>query len=202
MPTEPVPAHRDDRPRCSWATSTPEYIRYHDEEWGTELHGDDALFERLTLAAFQSGLSWITILRKRENFRASFAGFSIDAVAAFTATDEERLMADAEAHNSRRLDAMVFPAQIDTVTPELFAAGRKHADESGRRFSTHIGQSVVEVREMIRRHNMTPIQWAAAQGLLKNDTGLAHCILLDDHPHMVDVVSDAAFAIGGGACGE
>ena len=58
---------------------------------------------------------------------------------------------------------MVFPAQIDTVTPELFAAGRKHADESGRRFSTHIGQSVVEVREMIRRHNMTPVQWAAAE---------------------------------------
>ena len=56
--------------------------------------------------------------------------------------------------------AMVFPAQIDTVTPELFAAGRKHADEAGRRFSTHICQSVVEVREMIRRHNMTPIQWA------------------------------------------
>ena len=96
----------------------------------------------------------------------------------------KRVMADAEAHNSGRLDSMVFPAQIDTVTPELFAAGRKHADESGRHFSTHIGQSVVEVREMIRRHNMTPIQWAAAQGLLKDDTVLAHCILLDDHPQI------------------
>jgi cytosine/adenosine deaminase-related metal-dependent hydrolase len=96
----------------------------------------------------------------------------------------QRVMADAEAHNSRRLDAMVFPAQIDTVTPELFAAGRKHADESGRRFSTHIGQSVVEVREMIRRHNLTPVQWAAQNGLLKNDTVLAHCILLDDHPQI------------------
>lgn len=96
----------------------------------------------------------------------------------------KKVMADAEAHNSRRLDAMVFPAQIDTVTPELFAAGRKHADEAGRRFSTHIGQSVVEVREMIRRHNMTPVQWAAAQGLLKDDTVLAHCILLDDHPQI------------------
>ncbi|MFI5032133.1 MAG: amidohydrolase family protein [Reyranellales bacterium] len=96
----------------------------------------------------------------------------------------QRVMADAEAHNSNRLDAMVFPAQIDTVTPELFAAGRKHADESGRRFSTHIGQSVVEVREMIRRHNLTPVQWAAQNGLLKNDTVLAHCILLDDHPQI------------------
>lgn len=96
----------------------------------------------------------------------------------------KRVMADAEAHNSRRLDAMVFPAQIDTVTPELFAEGRRHADATGRRFSTHICQSVVEVREMIRRHNMTPVQWAAAQGLLTGDTVLAHCILLDDHPQI------------------
>jgi cytosine/adenosine deaminase-related metal-dependent hydrolase len=94
------------------------------------------------------------------------------------------VMADAESHNSGRLDAMVFPAQIDTVTPELFAAGRRHADEAGRRFSTHIGQAVVEVREMIRRHSMTPVQWAAARGLLKRDTILAHCILLDDHPQI------------------
>ncbi len=84
-----------DRVRCAWADSTPEYVRYHDEEWGTPLRGDDALFERLSLEAFQSGLSWITILRKRPAFRAAFAGFSIDAVAAFTADDEARLMADA-----------------------------------------------------------------------------------------------------------
>ena len=96
----------------------------------------------------------------------------------------KRVMADAEGHNSRRLNAVVFPAQIDTVTPELFAAARKHADESGRRFSTHIGQSVVEVREIIRRHNTTPVQWAAQQGLLNKDTVLAHCILLDDHPQI------------------
>lgn len=114
----------------------------------------------------------------------------------------KKVMADAEAHNSRRLDAMVFPAQIDTVTPELFAAGRKHADESGRRFSTHIGQSVVEVREMIRRHNMTPVQWAASQGLLKNDTVLAHCILLDDHPQIgwhtrkdLDLIAEAGASV-------
>ena len=81
--------------RCAWATSSPEYVAYHDEEWGTPLHGDDALFERLCLEAFQSGLAWITILRKRPAFRAAFAGFAIDAVAAFTEEDEERLMADA-----------------------------------------------------------------------------------------------------------
>ena len=108
-----------------------------------------------------------------------------DEAAGLAAFDKARkVMDEAEGHNSGRLDALVFPAQIDTVTPELFAAARKHAGESGRRFSTHIGQSVVEVREMIRRHNMTPIQWAHAQGLLGNDTILAHCILLDDHPQI------------------
>jgi DNA-3-methyladenine glycosylase I len=85
----------DGKIRCGWATSTPDYVRYHDEEWGTTLHGDDALFERMTLEAFQSGLSWITILRKREAFRAAFAGFAIERVAAFTGEDEARLMADA-----------------------------------------------------------------------------------------------------------
>jgi DNA-3-methyladenine glycosylase I len=81
--------------RCAWANGAPEYVVYHDEEWGTPLRGDDALFERLCLEGFQSGLSWITILRKRPAFRAAFAGFSIDAVAAFTEDDEARLMADA-----------------------------------------------------------------------------------------------------------
>ena len=114
----------------------------------------------------------------------------------------KRVMAEAEAHNSGRLEAVVFPAQIDTVTPELFAVGRKHADQSGLRFSTHIGQSVVEVREMIRRHNMTPVQWAAAQGLLKKDTVLAHCILLDDHPQIswhtrkdLDLIAEAGASV-------
>ena len=81
--------------RCPWGLSTPDYVRYHDEEWGRPVHGDDRMFERLTLEAFQSGLSWITILRKRESFRSAFAGFSVEAVAASGAADEERLMADA-----------------------------------------------------------------------------------------------------------
>ena len=68
----------DGRPRCFWAVGgAPEYLPYHDEEWGRPVLDDDLVFERLTLEAFQSGLSWLTILRKRENFRAAFAGFSI-----------------------------------------------------------------------------------------------------------------------------
>jgi DNA-3-methyladenine glycosylase I len=85
----------DGRPRCPWALSAPEYVAYHDDEWGRPVRGDDALFERITLEAFQSGLSWLTILRKREAFRAAFAGFAIEAVAAFGPADVERLLADA-----------------------------------------------------------------------------------------------------------
>lgn len=74
--------------------SAPEYISYHDDEWGVPLHGDDALFERMCLEAFQSGLSWITILRKRPAFRAAFAGFDIATVAGFDEHDTARLLTD------------------------------------------------------------------------------------------------------------
>ncbi|WP_116951164.1 DNA-3-methyladenine glycosylase I [Jiangella endophytica] len=84
----------DGRPRCPWGLSTPDYVAYHDDEWGRPVHGDAALYERLTLEAFQSGLSWLTILRKRDGFRKAFAGFDASAVAAFGADDEARLMQD------------------------------------------------------------------------------------------------------------
>ena len=80
--------------RCAWAGSTPDYLDYHDTEWGVPVHGEQALYERLTLEAFQSGLAWITILRKREGFRAAFAGFDPEVVAAFGEDDRARLMAD------------------------------------------------------------------------------------------------------------
>ncbi|MFC7305025.1 DNA-3-methyladenine glycosylase I [Streptomyces monticola] len=80
--------------RCPWSLSTEDYVAYHDEEWGRPVHGDDALYERLCLEAFQSGLSWITILRRREGFRRAFADFKISSVAAFTDKDAERLLAD------------------------------------------------------------------------------------------------------------
>jgi DNA-3-methyladenine glycosylase I len=108
-----------ERSRCAWANSAPEYVAYHDEEWGTPLRGDDALFERLTLEAFQSGLSWITILRKRPAFRAAFAGFSIDAVAEFTEEDEARLMADASiVRNRAKIAAAVRNARVAQELPE------------------------------------------------------------------------------------
>jgi DNA-3-methyladenine glycosylase I len=82
--------------RCAWAGQAPVYTAYHDEEWGRPVHGEVALFERITLEAFQSGLSWLTILRKREGFRRAFAGFDPEQVAAFGADDVARLMADAD----------------------------------------------------------------------------------------------------------
>ena len=81
--------------RCPWGASAADYVSYHDTEWGKELHGDTALFERVSLEAFQSGLSWITILRKRPAFRAAFAGFDPARVALFEEADVERLLADA-----------------------------------------------------------------------------------------------------------
>jgi DNA-3-methyladenine glycosylase I len=84
----------DGRSRCPWALGTPEYLAYHDNEWGRPVHGDSALYERLTLEAFQSGLSWLTILRKRDGFRRAFADFDPDVVAGYDDADGARLMAD------------------------------------------------------------------------------------------------------------
>jgi DNA-3-methyladenine glycosylase I len=81
--------------RCPWGVGDPLLREYHDTEWGHELHGRDALYERLSLEGFQSGLSWLVILRKRPAFRAAFAGFDAEAVAAFDDADVERLLADA-----------------------------------------------------------------------------------------------------------
>ena len=90
-----VVAGDDNHDRCSWGTSTPDYVAYHDTEWGFGVADDHRLFEKLCLEGFQSGLSWLTILRKRENFRAAFAGFDPHVVAAFDESDVDRLLADA-----------------------------------------------------------------------------------------------------------
>jgi DNA-3-methyladenine glycosylase I len=98
--------------RCSWAAASVDYLAYHDREWGVAVHGEVGLYERLTLEAFQSGLSWLTILRKREGFRAAFAGFEPQAVAAFGEADIERLMADtAIVRNRAKIRAAVTNAQ-------------------------------------------------------------------------------------------
>ena len=97
--------------RCGWAGDTEDYVRYHDEEWGRPVRDDRALFEKVTLEAFQSGLSWLIILRKREAFRAAFAGFDPGRVAAFGDADVERLMGDAGiVRNRAKIEATIANA--------------------------------------------------------------------------------------------
>jgi DNA-3-methyladenine glycosylase I len=98
--------------RCWWGASSEEYAAYHDDEWGKPVRDDDALYEKLCLEAFQSGLSWITILRKRENFRAAFAGFEIARVADFGDDDVARLMGDAGiVRNRAKIEAAIANAR-------------------------------------------------------------------------------------------
>ena len=105
-------AGTDGRLRCPWAMSAPEYVDYHDTEWGRPLTSDQAMFERLSLEAFQSGLSWLVILRKRDGFRKAFADFDLDTVAGFGPADVERLLADVEiVRNRAKIEAAIGNAQ-------------------------------------------------------------------------------------------
>ncbi|MET7421289.1 DNA-3-methyladenine glycosylase I [Dactylosporangium sp. NPDC005555] len=104
--------------RCPWGGSTPDYAVYHDTEWGRPVRDDDGLYERLTLEAFQSGLSWITILRKRPSFRAAFAGFDIATVAEFGEADVERLLTDTGiVRNRAKIEAAVANARAAADLP-------------------------------------------------------------------------------------
>jgi DNA-3-methyladenine glycosylase I len=98
----------DGKLRCPWAISTPDYIAYHDAEWGKPLATDDQMFERMSLEGFQSGLSWLIILRKRPGFRAAFANFSIPKVAAYDERDVERLLGDTGiVRNRQKIEATI-----------------------------------------------------------------------------------------------
>jgi DNA-3-methyladenine glycosylase I len=113
LPRTDVRLGDDGTARCAWVGEDPDYRRYHDEEWGVPLHGDHALFEKLSLEGFQAGLSWITILRKRPRFREVFAGFDAAVVAEFGADDIERLMADAGIiRNRAKIEATISNARL------------------------------------------------------------------------------------------
>jgi DNA-3-methyladenine glycosylase I len=115
----------DGRRRCAWGASSSEYVAYHDAEWGRPITDDRGIYERLCLEAFQSGLSWLTILRKREAFRAAFAGFEFERVARFDDADVERLLADAGiVRNRAKVEAAIANAR---ATAELAAAGESLA---------------------------------------------------------------------------
>jgi DNA-3-methyladenine glycosylase I len=148
--------------RCWWGASSPEYVAYHDEEWGRPVRGDDALYERLVLEAFQSGLSWITILRKRESFRAAFAGFAIDKVAEFGDGDVERLMGDAGiVRNRAKIEAAIANAHAARALREggeslteliwSFAPDRRPAPRSRADIPAVTPESTALAKELKRR---------------------------------------------------
>jgi DNA-3-methyladenine glycosylase I len=167
--------------RCAWGASTPDYIGYHDTEWGRPVHGADALYERLCLEAFQSGLSWLTILRKRENFRAAFAGFRIAAVAEFTAADVERLMADSGiVRNRAKIDAAIANARAAVEVDDLdaliwsFAPPARPAPRSYADVPAVTPESKALAKELKRRG-------FRFVGPTTAYAGMQACGLVDDH---------------------
>jgi DNA-3-methyladenine glycosylase I len=128
----------DGRRRCWWGASTPDYLAYHDEEWGRPVRDDRGIYERMVLEGFQSGLSWLTILRKREAFRAAFENFEIERVARFGKRDVTRLLGDAGIVRHRgKIEAAIANAKaaaaLDVPLAELvwsFAPPRRRAPRS------------------------------------------------------------------------
>lgn len=114
-----VGAGADGRARCGWCTSAPDYIAYHDDEWGRPVVDDVRLYEKLCLEGFQSGLSWLTILRKREAFRRAFAGFAPEVVAGYGPADVDRLLSDAGIVRHRgKIEATVANARATLLAQE------------------------------------------------------------------------------------
>jgi DNA-3-methyladenine glycosylase I len=108
----PVARGDDGRRRCWWGLSSPDYFAYHDEEWGRPVTDDRGIYERVVLEGFQSGLSWLTVLHKRENFRAAFRGFEVERVARFGERDVKRLLGDAGIIRNRgKIEAAIANAK-------------------------------------------------------------------------------------------
>src|SRR4051794_27435062 len=148
--------------RCWWGASTPDYLAYHDEEWGRPVRDDHGLYERLCLEAFQSGLSWLTILRKREAFRAAFGGFEPARVAGFGDPDVARLMADAGiVRNRAKIDAAIANARAVTAMQRdgeslagvvwSFAPGQRPAPRTAADVPAVTPESTAMAKELKRR---------------------------------------------------
>ncbi len=148
----------DGRSRCWWSVGTDQYVRYHDEEWGRPVLDDRLFFEHLCLETFQSGLAWITVLRKREAFRAAFSGFDPAAVAAFGEQDVQRLLADAAiVRNRRKIDAVIANAgaALDVIAEHgslaaffwhfVDGVGRQ-STAAGRAYAAHDPSSAAAIR--------------------------------------------------------
>ncbi len=173
----------DGVPRCPWAVSAPDYVSYHDDEWGRPVVGDDGIYERLTLEAFQSGLSWLTILRKRPAFRAAFDGFDIARVAAYDDADVGRLLIDAGiVRNRAKVMAAIRNAQAALALPEGLSAlvwsfapaVRAPASLSSGDVPTTTAESSALARQL-KRHGFVFVGPITAYALMQA------CGLVDDH---------------------
>ena len=130
LPHRGVETGPDGLARCWWCLGSPEYVAYHDEVWGRPMHGERELFEMLTLELFQSGLSWLTILRKRESFGRAFEAWDIERIAEFGSADFERLMADAGiVRNRAKIDAAIANARAALGVGDLCALIWSHAPD-------------------------------------------------------------------------
>ena len=146
----------DGRLRCPWAVSTPDYLAYHDDEWGRPIRArgaaaDRAMFERMTLEAFQSGLSWLTILRKRPAFRNAFADFDIATVASYEGKDVERLLTDAGiVRNRAKIEAAIANAKATLALPTGLAAHlRAFAPAESAPLPTKLGDVPAQTAESV-----------------------------------------------------
>jgi DNA-3-methyladenine glycosylase I len=168
--------------RCWWAGSTAEYVRYHDEEWGRPEHDGRALYEKLCLEAFQSGLSWLTILRKRDRFRSAFDGFAVERVARYGADDVARLMDDAGiVRNRAKIEAAVANARaveaLDVPLADLiwsFAPPRRPRPATRDEIPAVTEESTALAKELKRR-GLRFVGPTTAYALMQA------CGLVDDH---------------------
>jgi len=171
----------DGRLRCPWALSTPDYVSYHDDEWGVRLTTDDAMFERLTLEGFQSGLSWLIVLRKRGNFRTAFAGFAVKKVAKFDDTDVERLLADAGIiRNRSKIEATISNARAALELPggilafiEGFAPTGKQPVPKGLGDVRAVSEESKALAKDLKRHGIKFVGPTTAYALMQA-TGLVN----------------------------
>ena len=175
----------DGNTRCAWAGQSPDYTAYHDDEWGQVVRGESALYERLTLEAFQSGLAWITILRKREGFRRAFASFDPDQVANFTAEDQARLLTDASiVRNGAKIGAAVANARAVVALREaggLDALVWSFVPEAAGRRPASMAQVPATTPESIALAKALKRAGFAFVGPTTAYAAMQACGLVDDH---------------------
>lgn len=174
--------------RCPWCSGSADYVRYHDEEWGRPVRGDTAIFERICLEAFQSGLSWLTVLRKRPMFRLAFADFDPRAVAEFDAFDVERLMENAGiVRNRKKIEATIDNARAvvkllddagDGALDALFWSYKEGSREQRPEWMRDIAASTDGSRAMSAQLKGIGLRWVGPTTMY---AAMQACGVVNDH---------------------